>query len=471
MLILSHADGLGIDLHQLRKRVLKPPCDGHGGAQRHVKVRKFLRAQLGRGIHGRARLADHHVAHAGEIPQKLGNKDFRLLGSRAVADGDGGDVVAANHIRKRSRRFFLFVVRRGGVDHAGFEHLAGLVHHGQLAAGAVGRVEAQRHAAAQGRLHEKRLQVLREHANGLLVGAVGQLGANFAFQRREQEPRPCILNRVFQKFPIIAARNEHLRGDFGARFGFVHLDGDLQPFLLLAAVDGENAVALRQANRLGEVGILPVYAVALLRGAGAQRALAANQRLFARADGGVVREILGENVARAGKRVRGRFYALFGIDVCLRDLRKTAFPLQANQRREPFQPLFAGDGRARLALGTVGAINVLELGKRLRALYGARQLVRPFVLRLHGLGDFLPARVQPTQGRELLGKLAQRLVVGVPMHFLAIAGDKGNGRAAVEQLDHVLRVRGLHMILRCKRKCVFVHVVPPLYVFVRFNPL
>ena len=144
---------------------------------------------------------------------------------------------------------------------------------------------------------------------------------------------------------------------------------------------------------------------------------------------------------------------------------------EKSSARMSLAPESASDGRARLALGTVGAINVLELGKRLRALYGARQLVRPFVLRLNGLGDFLPARVQPTQGRELLGKLAQRLVVGVPMHFLAIAGDKGNGRAAVEQLDHVLRVRGLHMILRCKRKCVFVHVVPPLYVFVRFNPL
>ena len=36
MLVLPHADGLGVDFHQLRQRVLEPPGDGHGGAEVHA---------------------------------------------------------------------------------------------------------------------------------------------------------------------------------------------------------------------------------------------------------------------------------------------------------------------------------------------------------------------------------------------------------------------------------------------------
>ena len=38
VLILPHADGLGVDLHQLRQRILQPPGDGDGAAQVHVII-------------------------------------------------------------------------------------------------------------------------------------------------------------------------------------------------------------------------------------------------------------------------------------------------------------------------------------------------------------------------------------------------------------------------------------------------
>ena len=70
VLILPHADGLGVDLHQLRQRVLQPPRDGHGasaGSRRYS--RELLRGELACGVDRRARLADHHIADARRRPR------------------------------------------------------------------------------------------------------------------------------------------------------------------------------------------------------------------------------------------------------------------------------------------------------------------------------------------------------------------------------------------------------------------
>jgi len=47
VLVLAHADGLGIDLHQFGERVLQAPCDRHCAADAHIDIRKFLRRELG----------------------------------------------------------------------------------------------------------------------------------------------------------------------------------------------------------------------------------------------------------------------------------------------------------------------------------------------------------------------------------------------------------------------------------------
>lgn len=49
VLILAHANGLGLNFHQLRQRILKPPGDGDGRAEIHIVFRKFLCRQGGGG--------------------------------------------------------------------------------------------------------------------------------------------------------------------------------------------------------------------------------------------------------------------------------------------------------------------------------------------------------------------------------------------------------------------------------------
>ena len=79
MLVLPDADALGIDLDQLRQRILEPPRDGHGRALHHVEIREFLRRQLGRGIDRRARLADDDIlAGLLNLLQQSGNECLTL---------------------------------------------------------------------------------------------------------------------------------------------------------------------------------------------------------------------------------------------------------------------------------------------------------------------------------------------------------------------------------------------------------
>src|SRR2546423_6126156 len=50
VLILPHADRLGINLDQLGERVLKPPRDRHRTAQGHVELRQLLRGKSRSGV-------------------------------------------------------------------------------------------------------------------------------------------------------------------------------------------------------------------------------------------------------------------------------------------------------------------------------------------------------------------------------------------------------------------------------------
>ena len=184
VLILADTDGFGVDFDQLRERVLKPARDGYRRAEIDVVVRKFLGGQLGGGVDGRARLGDDHVGDAAAVfADKFRHEQLALLGGRAVADGDAGDMMARAQAAERLFRVLHAALRLVGVDNGGVEHLAGRIHDRELAAVTVAGVEAERHSAAHGRLHEQRTQIERKDTDGLLARLVGQLVSRFTFER------------------------------------------------------------------------------------------------------------------------------------------------------------------------------------------------------------------------------------------------------------------------------------------------
>ena len=75
-----------------------------------------------------------------------------------------------------------------GVNYPGVQHLAGLVHHSQLAACPVTGVNPQNNPAAQRRLQQQVAEVQGKHLDGVLARPVGDFAPYFPFNRRENQP-------------------------------------------------------------------------------------------------------------------------------------------------------------------------------------------------------------------------------------------------------------------------------------------
>ena len=99
VLILTHADGFGIDLHQLCQRVLQTSGDGNGRAQIHIILPQLLRCQLRGGIDGCACLTDYHVRD-GQVflLDGLHDKLLRFPSAGAVANGCVLDMVRLHQL-------------------------------------------------------------------------------------------------------------------------------------------------------------------------------------------------------------------------------------------------------------------------------------------------------------------------------------------------------------------------------------
>ena len=90
MLILPHANRLRIDLHQFRQRILQPPRDRDGAANRQIQIRKLLPRHIRSRIHRRPRLVHGHAEHVRQpfVLQELPHQRIGLPRSRTVPDRD-----------------------------------------------------------------------------------------------------------------------------------------------------------------------------------------------------------------------------------------------------------------------------------------------------------------------------------------------------------------------------------------------
>ena len=157
MLVLAHADGLGVDFDQLGQRILQTAGNGHSAAQVDVVLGEFLGGQLGRRIDRGTGLADDHILQmqvlfVGQFADDLGGKLLGLMAGRAVADGHDLDAVLQNHRFDNFFRLIHALELGHRVDDVRVQHLAGGVHDGDFAAHAVAGVQAHNCLAADGRL-------------------------------------------------------------------------------------------------------------------------------------------------------------------------------------------------------------------------------------------------------------------------------------------------------------------------------
>ena len=369
MLILPHADGLGVDLHQFRQRILHPAGNADRAAQADVKLRELLGGQLAGRIDGSSRLADDHISRlSAQFRQQTGDELFCLPAGGTVADGNRCHAVFPAHgqnfgLGPRLRRFLS---RKGEVPHAGGQHLAVFIHDGQLAAGTEARVNAQRHFALDRRGHEQLVQVLSEHLNGSGSGPVGQFGPNLPFQTGLDQTLPGILTGCLYLQGSRAALPDErpFQNADGGRL--VHANCHFQKFLPFAAVNRQNTVAGKIAYLLRKVVIHAVDAVFVLSFFRFQHTSTESQLPQFLARVRVVAELLGQYIPGALQRVLDRFNALVRLNKSLCDLlrRFLFFVLHQKQQCQRLQALFLGDGSAGAAFGAEGTVKVFQFRQR-----------------------------------------------------------------------------------------------------------
>jgi hypothetical protein len=148
VLVLPHADALGVDLHQFGQRVLQPAGDGDGAAQRDVELGELRARQIG-GASTPRHPASFTTTTCGRGGSSSRSAAFTSVSvSRLAVPLPIGDELrgeALDHgAHGAGEAVLLMQVQRVGVHER-----AGGAHDGDLHAGAEARVEAD-HALLAG---------------------------------------------------------------------------------------------------------------------------------------------------------------------------------------------------------------------------------------------------------------------------------------------------------------------------------
>ena len=279
----------------------------------------------------------------------------------------------------------------GGIDHGGVQHLAVGVDDRHLAAHAVARVETHGDVTLHRGLHQKLTQVHGEVLNSTCAGGVGKGGAGFTLHAGLDKAMPRILACCCHEVGGAAALPQRSAADDGESVLVGKLGAHLQKALFFTAVEGQHAVILHAAYAFAVVVVVLIDALFLLRRHGGQHAAACHGITQFCADGGVVGDVLGDDVGSACQGVLGGQNALFLVDVALRQHRQLGQTLTLCVKKvgKGLKTLFPCDGGAGAALLLIGTVHILHLGEGLGLLDGGGEVVGHLPLLGDGAGDLL----------------------------------------------------------------------------------
>ena len=449
MLILADADGLRVDLDQLRKGILQTAGDGRGASLTHVKVRELLGRQLAGGIYGGARLVGDHIGNMlfGNFLQHVHDNLFGFAGCGPVSDRDQRDIVLVDHPLHRilGGADLCFRGRLGGIDDRGVQHLSGLVDDRQLAAGTESRVPAQYNLPRNGRLHQKLRQVLSKYANGAVLGHLGQTAADLPLDGRLDQTVIAVVDHVLKyRRRLGIVRCDHLLFQVPQNVLLRGLDMDRQDLFLFAPVQSKDPVSGQLLHRLFEfvVHFVDRRYLGIL-------CLRFHDALFLRhlADTdpvvGRIRDRLGNDVLCSVDGVLRRFHALFFRNECCGAFQKRHIGrLPKDQLRQRLQAFLLGDGGAGPSLRLVGTVKILHHHQRQGILDLLLQLRRQSALLLDAFQNCGLALLQIPEIGEALVQISQLFVIQGAGDLFPVSCDKRYGAALVDQSDG-----GLHLAL------------------------
>ena len=436
VLVLPHADRFRVHLHQFRQRILQAPRDGNRPAHRQVQIRELLPRHLRRRVYRSARLAHRHAENLRQIrlPQEVLHQRRRFARRRPVADGDRLHVVPRHQRGQRLDRSREIVPRLERVDHRIFQKLAGIVHYGDLAAGANPRVERQHRHPSRRRREQQVLQVLAKYLDGLFVGAVLQLQAHFGLDGGIQQPVVGILDRPLQVRHPVARLAHHPRAQPRLRLLRVQNDFKGQHTFLGAAPDGQHAMRRYLRRRLAVTGVHFELAFRIhhaFDGAALHPALGHHHGAHRLAKLGVLADHFGDDVPRAFERLFRRHAEP------RRHLRQwSRIVLLPQKKRQRLQPLVARHRRLGAPLRLVRQIEVFQFGLFQRRLDLRLQFRGEFALFPDRREYRLAPVFQFAEILQLLLDLADLHLVQIARGLLAIARNERHGGSPVEQFHH-----------------------------------
>ena len=135
---------------------------------------------------------------------KAADEGVRLARSGAVADRDGPHIVFRNQRLQRTLGAGNVVLRRKGIDHIVTQEFAGVVHHGDFAAGTDAGVDSKHGKLPGGRREQQILQIFAKYLNRIGVGAPLKLQTNFRSDGTAEQPLPGVFRRQVQMGSPIA---------------------------------------------------------------------------------------------------------------------------------------------------------------------------------------------------------------------------------------------------------------------------
>ena len=278
----------------------------------------------------------------------------------------------------------------------------------------------------------------------------GEFGAGLALKRGGHEALVAVGDGGVKdgREDALASRPTAAEACRGSGAVDVHAHAELA--LALTAVDSQHAVVGYTAQRL-------VIAVVRLVGGllggfgGFDDDIGGVLRKGAQVGDvlGVLGHRLGHDVGRTGERLLGRVEAGLIIDVCRGGVERAALGgcLHDNHVGKRLQACLAGllrAGHALFAVGLVEVLDTLELRGLANLLF---EFGREFALGVNEQNDVLFTLLKIAQVGQALVEGAQGDVVHAARGFLAVARDKGNGVALVDELDGRLDVGGLKVEL------------------------
>ena len=446
MLVLADADGFRVDLHQFGQRVLQASGDAYCAAQGYVEIGEFASGQFRGRVHRGAGLGDHHLGQfqARYFLDQFGGQLVGLAAGGAVADGDQVDAMLGAELGEDGQGAVPVVARRVRVDGGGFQHLAGGIDHGHLAAGAQARVERQGGTRAGRGGQQQVVQVAGEHGNRLVLGLLAQLAEQVGFQVVVQLDLPGPAHHLGQ--PLVGGTALRADTEALADHQLARMHGAGQLFADLQA-GAENAFVAPAENRQRTVRRHALERFVMLEVIAELGAFVFLARHQAGAEGGVVLEEAAQLVEQRSvfgealhEDVLGTFEhrldvgeAFLGVDEALGFLFRCEIRIVEQRIGQLAKTGFQGDLALGAALLLVRQIQVFETGLGVGEVDLTLELGRQLALFLDAGEDRHATLVQLAQVAQALFQVAQLGVVEATGHFFTVTGDEGHGGAFIEQ--------------------------------------